>query len=888
MGWSSLNPSSRRGLDHTLSHQRPPPLPPYPPSPPSPPPSNPPPPPLEFVLSGVTMISVMIVLSALVGIGIVVQRVRAKRKGEKVPTQDADANKGAKDADAKEGEKGLEGPQALRSRGCTDICCLIIFIFFWCGAMYVMYLSMTVGDPYSVIYGKDYLGNRCGRGAFANRPKVIFPRLNRDVLAQAPLVTTAPWKLVLYGLCVESCPNVTDPIVCVNDPSKCMYYDYGTPSQWRAAGGASFYFQGLPTISLINRCVPIARVAANAAPDRCVWPQCDNVTNPWMLCDATFPKLWLPRGMLQRSKCEIKYQESTVTGLASQEPSPVVDQIAAHMAAGQEVVEGIMQAQHEIWVYGVILPVILGFAWLVLLRFFAKTIIFGALIAIGVGLFLLSCYLFIITGLAAEIVAQVLANNNTMTMLATAAQMQADLIGDAGSGPAYNASANASAPVASAALNYALENANEMTTQITGMLPGGLGDAAAGAQGDDSVLWRLAAWGCLALTLIYFILMFLWRAKIRLAATLVKESSLVIKDRPFSIVAPFFNFAAVLLLLLWFILTILFLGTADITMDHLTGQGFPLTSGATFAQLLMANNATMNSGGVDDLVAASTSILTPKNVCYSILLFAFLWTNEFFNCVCFTSLSGQYSHWYFFRRDPKQSTRFPLCWAFYRTVRYHLGTIAMGSFIIALVQFIRIAMEALDRQTKKLQETNKMMVYAIKCAKCALYCLEKCLKFITSYCYIYTALQGTSFCMSCIATFTLIMGQPIQLALNTLVRTILTLLQLIGIPALCAFLTNATLVERMSAQPMYPTGFVLLTAFVITKCFAIVFSCVLDTLFVCCVRDKADYKAAFMSDALYEAFGFDPAERSAVGGGTGSCGGGDGPQAVTAETKQVI
>ena len=111
---------------------------------------------------------------------------------------------------------------------------------------------------------------------------------------------------------------------------------------------------------------------------------------------------------------------------------------------------------------------------------------------------------------------------------------------------------------------------------------------------------------------------------------------------------------------------------------------------------------------------------------------------------------------------------------------------------------------------------------------------------------------------------------------------------MIGIPALCAFLTNATLVERMSAQPMYPTGFVLLTAFVITKCFAIVFSCVLDTLFVCCVRDKADYKAAFMSDALYEAFGFDPAERSAVGGGTGSSGGGDGPQAVTAETKQVI
>ena len=39
------------------------------------------------------------------------------------------------------------------------------------------------------------------------------------------------------------------------------------------------------------------------------------------------------------------------------------------------------------------------------------------------------------------------------------------------------------------------------------------------------------------------------------------------------------------------------------------------------------------------------------------------------------------------------------------------------------------------------------------------------------------------------------------------------------------------------------------------------------------VRDKAEYKGAFMSDRLYAAYGFDPAERAGGGGGGGDKGG---------------
>ena len=135
--------------------------------------------------------------------------------------------------------------------------------------------------------------------------------------------------------------------------------------------------------------------------------------------------------------------------------------------------------------------------------------------------------------------------------------------------------------------------------------------------------------------------------------------------------------------------------------------------------------------------------------------------------------------------------------------------------------------------------------------------------------------------------FSLIITNAAQLAVNTLVRTILTLLQLVAVPLACYQMCEIALTSRGSFEPFYPSVIVGLIALVITNVFTLVFGCVLDTLFVCTVRDKAEYKGAFMSDRLYEAYGFDPKDRPGGGGG------GDGDKGKKAdapkeETKQTI
>ena len=49
--------------------------------------------------------------------------------------------------------------------------------------------------------------------------------------------------------------------------------------------------------------------------------------------------------------------------------------------------------------------------------------------------------------------------------------------------------------------------------------------------------------------------------------------------------------------------------------------------------------------------------------------------------------------------------------------RFHLGSIALGSFIIAVIQFIRAVLEYVDRQMKTANPGNVVLKYLMACAR---------------------------------------------------------------------------------------------------------------------------------------------------------------------------
>merc|ERR1712227_1062690 len=86
-------------------------------------------------------------------------------------------------------------------------------------------------------------------------------------------------------------------------------------------------------------------------------------------------------------------------------------------------------------------------------------------------------------------------------------------------------------------------------------------------------------------------------------------------------------------------------------------------------------------------------------------------------------IAGAVAGWYFTR--DKSDLKLPILGSFKRLVIYHLGTVAFGSFIIALVQLVRMILAYIER---KLAKRTNACGPLLKCCQCVLWCFEKCLK----------------------------------------------------------------------------------------------------------------------------------------------------------------
>jgi len=88
---------------------------------------------------------------------------------------------------------------------------------------------------------------------------------------------------------------------------------------------------------------------------------------------------------------------------------------------------------------------------------------------------------------------------------------------------------------------------------------------------------------------------------------------------------------------------------------------------------------------------------------------------------------------------------------------YHCGSIAFGSFLIALITFIRIIFEYIVYQYEKMGQSDSCLFKTVTCCiRCILYCLDKYVKFITKNAYIQIALHSENFCTSAWNSFWLI------------------------------------------------------------------------------------------------------------------------------------
>jgi hypothetical protein len=785
-------------------------------------------------------------------------------------TKKVDENSEATDANKESDEEPIEpiGDEfkQRKDRGCTDILCCVMLVCFVLVWAVLAYVAFTYGKPYSIIYGTDYEGNYCGHSCSTDAPAssnctastilkkkyAHFPRITSDLMAQASSIAKGQIP-TFYTLCVETCPKQWD--------IKCSYDFEASNPNWKTSiaefnqvksclGATSMFTKymvslapdlltatlqskelsgditsadycgsvfsecdvtGVGTEMILNRCIPTETSAPANITERCISPlsttACNETGTFNVDCVADpdtgsyFTTLYKPtytygEGYFNakltgdaKSSCVTKqtYTENLTEELASSDQlSFLIDALKSFSALFADIIT----AWQAIVVAGFVCCMIISWGYVGLLRFCAPLLVWGSCILLELIFILLGPWL-LVRGGVIDINA---------------------LMGTASSSLSPSASAEANAGVAQVTSNSLMNEAEEAEKQY--------------------YIW--AGYAACVFAFVWLCCLIFLRKAIKMAIKIIQISTMAMGSMPELVLFPLVTYGGIVILaIVWLIIGTMLQTAGTISSTSLLNETASATAAANSAAASTSNS---NITSIDIQSSyAQVEEMDVINYLWLYHIFMGLWVNAFIQGVAMLTIAGSVSKWYF---TPSKSMKkhqgcCPVCKSYCITCRFHLGTVAFGSFIIAVVQTVRLIVGYIQKKMDEAGESKiKKVIMCI--VQCCLWCLEKCMKFISKNAYIYTSLSGTSFCYSAFKSFFLILN---NLAGFGMTSSITMFLLLIGkLATVCTsiylcylYLTyDATLANTITSEimPMVATG---LIAYVVSDSFFDIVGNVMDS-----------------------------------------------------------
>ncbi|XP_036385684.1 choline transporter-like protein 2 isoform X1 [Megalops cyprinoides] len=372
---------------------------------------------------------------------------------------------------------------------------------------------------------------------------------------------------------------------------------------------------------------------------------------------------------------------------------------------------------------------------------------------------------------------------------------------------------------------------------------------------------------CIVEVIIILLLIFL-RKRILIAIALIKEASRTIGHVMSSLFYPLFTFALLTLVIAYWAVTAVFLSTsnepvykvfnktecefATQTCDPATFSNSNVTTECPDAECLFAFY------GGESSYHKYLIFLQFYNV------FLFFWCANFVTALGQVTLAGAFASYYWAFKKPDDIPSNPILSSLGRALRYHTGSLAFGSLILAIVQVIRVVLEYLDQKLKGAQ--NKFAKFLLSCLKCCFWCLEKFIKFLNRNAYIMMAIYGKNFCRSARDAFFLLMRNILRVAVLDKVTDFLLFLGkllivgIVGIFSFFFFSGRIRAIEDKAPSLNYywvPILTVALGSYLIAHGFFSVYAMCVDTLFLCFCEDLerndgSTERPYFMNPELHE------------------------------------
>ncbi|XP_032971848.1 choline transporter-like protein 5 isoform X1 [Rhinolophus ferrumequinum] len=352
---------------------------------------------------------------------------------------------------------------------------------------------------------------------------------------------------------------------------------------------------------------------------------------------------------------------------------------------------------------------------------------------------------------------------------------------------------------------------------------------------------------CILEALVILTLIFL-RNRIRISIALLKEGSKAIRYVPATLIYPVLTFIFLSICICYWAVIAVYLATSGVPIYKIIAP-----AGQCKHENKTCDPEIFNTTEISKACPGAQCIFAfygGKSMYHQYIptlqifnLFVFLWLINFVFALGQCTLAGAFASYYWALKKPEDIPPYPLYTAFGRAIRYHTGSLAFGSLILALIQMFRIVLEYLDKRLKDSQ--NNISKFLQCCLKCCFWCLEKAVKFLNRNAYVMIAIYGKNFCRSARDAFNLLIRNVLKVAVMDKVTDFVLILGkmlvtgCIGVLAFLLFTERLPILIEGPSLNYYwvPLLTVVIGSYLVAHGFFSVYAMCIDTLFICFCED---------------------------------------------------
>ncbi|THU61533.1 hypothetical protein C4D60_Mb07t24300 [Musa balbisiana] len=243
-----------------------------------------------------------------------------------------------------------------------------------------------------------------------------------------------------------------------------------------------------------------------------------------------------------------------------------------------------------------------------------------------------------------------------------------------------------------------------------------------------------------------------------------------------------------------------------------------------------------------------------RNIGISILfhLFGCYWATQFIIACSSTVIAGSVASYYWARGEISQEIPFlPVFSSMKRLLRYSLGSVALGSLVVSIVEWVRFILESLRRRLRHSDPAPVTCIgkFMSSSSQCCLGCIDWIIKSVNRNAYIMIAITGKGFSKASAIATGLIMNNILRIGKVNVIGDVILYLGKLCVSLFCALFAFLMLdthkyksAHNKISSPLFPVLVTWGLGYIVATLFFAVVEMSIDTIILSFCQDAEEHQ----------------------------------------------